>query len=59
MALAGGEPYAARLEIDYPERLDRLSTAFRLIWLIPIAVIFALLSGGGGDSTTTSAGDTF
>ena len=25
------EPYAARLEIDYPERLDRLTTAFRLL----------------------------
>lgn len=28
--------YAARLEVDYPEELDRLTTFFRLIWIIPI-----------------------
>ena len=31
--------YAARLEIDYPEELDRLTTFFRLIWIIPIGII--------------------
>lgn len=39
--------YAARLEIDYPEKLDRLTTFFRVLWIIPIAVIFALVSGTG------------
>jgi len=39
--------YAARLEIDYPEKLDRLTTFFRLIWIIPIAIIFGLISGAG------------
>jgi hypothetical protein len=38
--------YAARLEIDYPEQLDRLTTLIRLIWIIPIAIIQSLLSGG-------------
>ena len=33
------EPYAARLEIDYPEQLDRFTTFFRLIWIIPIFII--------------------
>jgi len=27
--------YAARLKIDYPEKLDRLTTLFRLFWIIP------------------------
>jgi hypothetical protein len=45
--------YAARLEIDYPEKLDRLTTVFRLLWIIPIAVIFALVSGAGETVTTT------
>jgi hypothetical protein len=40
-------PYAARLEVDYPEQLDRLRTAFRLLWVIPILVILALIGGGG------------
>ena len=38
--------YAARLDVDYPEKLDRLTTLFRLIWTIPIAIILSLLSGG-------------
>ncbi len=36
--------YAARLEIDYPESLDRMTTFFRLIWAIPILVIVSLLT---------------
>ena len=36
--------YAARLDIDYPERLDSLTSFFRLIWIIPIAIILNVLS---------------
>ena len=32
-------PYAARLDIDYPEKLDRFATLVRLIWVIPIAIL--------------------
>lgn len=39
--------YAARLEIDYPDKLDRLTTFFRIIWIIPITIIFGLIAGGG------------
>jgi hypothetical protein len=45
--------YAARLEIDFPEKLDRLTTFFRLIWIIPIAIILALVSGAGQTVTNT------
>jgi Domain of unknown function (DUF4389) len=45
--------YAARLEIDYPEKLDRLTTFFRLVWIIPIAIILGLISGAGGTVTNT------
>ena len=38
------ETYPARLQIDYPERLDRFTTFFRLIWFIPIGIIFGLLT---------------
>jgi hypothetical protein len=44
---------AARLEIDYPEKLDRLTTFFRLVWIIPIAIILGLISGAGETVTTT------
>ncbi len=39
--------YAARLEIDYPERLDRLSSFFRIIRSIPIVVILSPLTKSG------------
>jgi len=45
--------YAARLQIDYPEKLDRLTTFFRLIWVIPIAIILGLISGAGQTVTNT------
>ena len=41
------EPYAARLEVDYPEQLDRVTSFFRLLWIIPIGVILALLAVDG------------
>ncbi len=45
--------YAARLEVDYPEKLDRLTTFLRLIWIIPIAIIMGLVSGAGETVTYT------
>jgi len=45
--------YAARLEIDYPETLDRLTTFFRVLWIIPIAIILGLISGAGETVTHT------
>jgi len=44
---AGGEPrYPVEYSVDYPDRdLNRLTTAFRLIWAIPIAIVLATLSG--------------
>src|SRR5689334_20810822 len=45
--------YAARLQIAYPEKLDRLTTFFRLLWIIPIAIILGLISGAGEKVVTT------
>jgi hypothetical protein len=43
------EPYPLTYSVDYPDRkLNRLSTFFRIFWLIPIAVVAVLLTGGGG-----------
>jgi hypothetical protein len=38
--------YPVRFDVDYPEQLDRLSSAFRIIWIIPIAFVLAALSPG-------------
>jgi hypothetical protein len=42
--------YAARLDIDYQPTLDRVSTAFRLILIIPIAIVSAALSSTAASS---------
>lgn len=44
------QPYPARLEIDYQEKLDRFTTFFRIIWIIPIAIIAALISASSTDT---------
>lgn len=51
-------PYAVRLQIDYPETLDRLTTFFRLIWIIPIAIIVSLLTATGNETVITATGQT-
>lgn len=50
--------YAARLNIDYPERLDRFTTFFRLIWAIPILIILGLLTATGTETWVTETGET-
>jgi hypothetical protein len=55
--VAPSEPYAARLDVDYPEQLDRVTTLFRVIWIIPIAVILALLTAAGSETVLTEAGE--
>ncbi|HEX6208017.1 MAG TPA: DUF4389 domain-containing protein [Actinomycetota bacterium] len=41
------DDYPVRFEVDYPDRaLDRLTTFFRLIWAIPILILFGTIAGG-------------
>jgi hypothetical protein len=54
---ASPAPYAARLTIDYPEKLDRLTSFFRLIWIIPILIILSLLTATGNETVATEAGE--
>ena len=37
--------YPVRFEVEYPERLSRLSTAFRIFFFIPVAIFLVLLGG--------------
>jgi len=48
--------YPAELNIDYPPKLDRLTTFFRLLWAIPIMIILTLLSASGMSDYTNEAG---
>jgi hypothetical protein len=50
--------YPVQYSVDYPDRkLDRGTTLFRLIVVIPIMIVLASVDGAVG-SWTTSAGDT-
>jgi len=48
------QSYPARLTIDRPETLDRVTTLLRFVWIIPIAVVFALVSGDRSSAVTIS-----
>jgi hypothetical protein len=50
--------YAARLEVDYPEKLNRVTTAFRLVLVIPIAIIIGVLTAGASQTVYTGSGQT-
>src|SRR6056300_1146148 len=39
--------YPATLQIDYQEKLNRVTTVFRIILVIPIAIILNIITGGG------------
>ena len=51
------EMYAARLTIDYPEKLDRLTTLLRIVWIIPIAIILSLLTATGNETVVSDTGE--
>ena len=51
--------YPVQFDVDFPDRdLDRLATAFRIIFIIPIAIVLSLLTGESTHYTTTSNGVT-
>jgi hypothetical protein len=39
------EPYPVHYAVDYPERLNRLTTAFRAILALPLGIVFYVLAG--------------
>jgi hypothetical protein len=55
--VVASDTYPARLDIDYPERLDRLTSFFRLIWIIPIAIVLNVLSAYASHTVRTVTDD--
>src|SRR3546814_401214 len=54
MTSTPADQYAARLDIEYDDTRDRVTTLFRIFLAIPILILLALLEGG---SVTTRAGE--
>ena len=51
------DAYPVQFSVDYPDRsLNRLTTFFRIITVIPIAIILLLVASGGGDAEEFAAG---
>jgi hypothetical protein len=49
--------YPLELDVEYPDReLNRLSSAFRIFWLIPIAIVLSTVSHS---SFSASSGDSY
>ena len=48
--MSNGDAYPVKLSVDYPDRdLNRTSTFFRILWIIPIAIIMSLVGGTSFD----------
>jgi hypothetical protein len=48
--------YPVQFSVDYPDRpLDRLTTAFRIIVVIPIAIVLFCVSGAGSSTSVGAA----
>ncbi|MEP7115309.1 MAG: DUF4389 domain-containing protein [Ilumatobacteraceae bacterium] len=48
--------FPARLHVDYPEKLNRVTTLFRLILVIPIAIVIGVFTSGATKTVYDEAG---
>jgi hypothetical protein len=48
--------YPARLEVDYPELHDRVTTLFRVVLVIPIAILIGVLTSGATQTVYNQSG---
>jgi hypothetical protein len=48
--------YPARLDVDYPEQHDRVTTLFRLFLVIPIAIVIGVLTTGATQTVYNQSG---
>lgn len=48
--------YPARLEIDYPEQHNRVTTLFRVVLIIPIAIVIGVLTTGATETVYDQSG---
>jgi len=56
MTVQAASVYPARLEVDYPEQHDRVTTLFRVVLVIPIGIILAVLTAGATQTVYDRSG---
>ncbi len=65
MSIPAAPPaYPARLDVDHPEKHDRVTTLFRVVLVIPIIIVIAVLTAGvtrtvydeSGQAVSTTSG---
>ncbi len=49
--------YPARLEVDYVEQHDRVTTFFRILLVIPVALVLAALTAGATETRINESGE--
>lgn len=54
--MAKNSTYAATLKVDYPKKLDRISSFFRFLWAIPIVILITVLTTSGETTYVTETG---
>ena len=52
---AKNKTYAATLDIDYPKKLDRLTSFFRVFMALPIVIVVSVLTGSGNEQVFADA----
>ena len=50
--------YPARLEVDYTVEHNRVTTLFRLVLVIPIAIVYGVLTAGASETVYQESGKT-
>jgi hypothetical protein len=50
--------YPARLDVDYSDEHNRMTTLFRLFTVIPIAIVYGALTAGATRTVTHQSGET-
>lgn len=49
--------YPARLEVDYAEQHDRVTIFFRILLVIPVAIVLAFLTAGASETRISESGE--
>ncbi len=50
--------YPARLDVEYTVERNRVTTLFRLVLVIPIAIVYGVLTAGASDTVYYEGGKT-